>query len=59
MNAISNGGTIGMGAKYTTSTTIRQWSYNSEARTATRRSLTQVVLTALHLRTDSYLHRNY
>ena len=29
MNAISNGGTIGMGAKYTTATTIRQWSYNS------------------------------
>ncbi len=29
MNAISNGGTIGMGAKYTTSTTIRQYSYNT------------------------------
>ena len=29
MNAISNGGTIGMGAKYTTSTTLRQYSYNT------------------------------
>ena len=29
MNAISNGGTIGMGAKYTTSTTIRQYSYST------------------------------
>ena len=29
MNAITNGGTIGMGAKYTTSQTIRQYSYNS------------------------------
>ena len=29
MNAISNGGTIGMGAKYTTATTISQYSYSS------------------------------
>ena len=29
MNAISNGGTIGMGAKYTTATTISQYSYNT------------------------------
>ena len=29
MNAISNGGTIGMGAKYTTATTISQYSYST------------------------------
>ena len=29
MNAISNGGTIGMGAKYTTATTMSQYSYSS------------------------------